>query len=232
MGSDCMFVKTRETRRRRTQETKEERASTWLILCEGKETEVNYFTGLIDEINKRGASKIKAEIVGVGRNPSGLVKFVEDCTVIRDKMLGQISIPFYKVALVFDKDEFTDNDFNNAALSQDIDIVAWSNESFELWLLLHFQYQCAALHRDQYCEKITEEFQKQGICTKKQQYKKNDKDIYMKVTSFHGSLKQALRNSKKILEDCNLRNPASINPGTTVGDLVLALAEEANFQLE
>lgn len=64
-----------------------------------------------------------------------------------------------QVWCVFDKDDFNDTDFNSAvqiALSNDFG-VAYSNQSFEYWLILHFNdHQGGGMHRDIYNDKINE----------------------------------------------------------------------------
>ena len=52
MGSDDLFKKRREERRKRKENIKNQKSSNWLIICEGTETEPNYFKGAIDELNK------------------------------------------------------------------------------------------------------------------------------------------------------------------------------------
>ena len=43
MGSDDLFKKRREERNRRKENIRKQKSSNWLIVCEGKETEPNYF---------------------------------------------------------------------------------------------------------------------------------------------------------------------------------------------
>ena len=59
---------------------KKQKSSNWLIVCEGTETEPNYFKGAIEEINKNLSAdyKLKVTIVGKGRNTVSLVKTAED----------------------------------------------------------------------------------------------------------------------------------------------------------
>ena len=233
MGKDDLFHKRRETRKKRMHNIKTTRNAKWLILCEGKETEVNYLNGLIKEINKAKGSNFNPKIIGVGRNPSGLVNFVKQCFEIRDNELGKVSIPYGKVVLVFDKDDFTDHDFNNAALqalkSSNIDFVAWSNESFELWLILHFELQSSGLGRNQYCNRLTEIFRKEKLCGQKEHYLKNDKDIYLKVASRgSGTLEKAIRNAERLLKNKDLNCPSQINPGTTMHLLVKEIIAEVD----
>ena len=69
--------------------------------------------------------------------------------------------------VVFDKDDFPENDFNSAILSarQNGFEVAYSNQAFEFWFLLHFNLYQGALHRSRY-EKNVEYFAR--ICLYKE----------------------------------------------------------------
>ena len=233
MGKENLFYKRRESRKKREHNIKTARATKWLILCEGQETEINYLNGLINELNETKGGNFRPKIIGVGKNPNGLVDFVKNCFEICDKELGKVSVPYGKVVLIFDKDDFTLNDFNTAALqakrNSEIDIVAWSNESFELWLVLHFEYQTSGLGRTQYCDKLTEIYRRERLCGKREHYLKKDKDVYLKVTSKgSGTLKKAIRNAEKLLRDKDLNNPAQINPGTTMHLLVQEIIQECD----
>jgi predicted metalloprotease with PDZ domain len=60
---------------------------------------------------------------------------------------------------VFDKDDFNDNDYNAAIQIAEVNNfeVAYSNQSFEYWFLLHFNdHQGGGMHRNSYNDKINE----------------------------------------------------------------------------
>ena len=52
MGKDDIFKKKRAERRKRKFENRQPHAHSYLIICEGKETEPNYFNGLNTKIQK------------------------------------------------------------------------------------------------------------------------------------------------------------------------------------
>ena len=112
-----------------------------LIVCEGVNTEPSYFKQF------RIASAI-IEPVGEGYNTISLVK--RAMKFAKQKKYDQ-------VWCVFDKDDFKDNDFNEAiriAQTQNFGI-AYSNQSFEYWLILHFDdHQGGGMHRNDYNEKM------------------------------------------------------------------------------
>jgi hypothetical protein len=110
-----------------------------LIVCEGENTEPSYFNQF------RIAS---VTIKGEGYNTVSLVN--------RALELSQQG-KYDKVWCVFDKDDFDDNDFNSAIrIAEDNNFgVAYSNQSFEYWLILHFNdHQGGGMHRDDYNDKI------------------------------------------------------------------------------
>jgi hypothetical protein len=117
---------------------------------------------------------------------------------------------------VFDKDDFSDRIFNAAiALAKRNDIkVAYSNQSFELWYVLHFSYLHNAITRKDYINILDE---KLG-----HEYKKNSKDIYKDLKKLQLT---AIRNAKRLLREYKPINPAKNDPSTTVHELVEQLIE-------
>jgi RloB-like protein len=100
----------------------------------------------------------RIEIDGTGRNTEDLVRYA-----INKRKSAEI--PYGHVWCVFDKDSFTDKQFNNAIQkSESNDLkAAWSNEAIELWFILHFEYLNAGISREQYITKLDEYFAVFGI---------------------------------------------------------------------
>ena len=114
-----------------------------LIVCEGENTEPSY-------LNRFRVSSATVKPVGTGYNTISLVNKAIQLT--KEKQYDQ-------VWCVFDKDDFSENDFNNAIqIAQTNSFgVAYSNQSFEYWLILHFDdHQGGGMHRDDYNEKIND----------------------------------------------------------------------------
>lgn len=111
------------------------------IVCEGENTEPSYF-------NQFRLSSAKVKSVGEGYNTISLVN--------RALELSQQG-SFDQVWCVFDKDDFNEQDFNDAiqiAKSNNFG-VAYSNQAFEYWLILHFNdHQGGGMHRNDYNDKI------------------------------------------------------------------------------
>lgn len=175
----------------------------FLIVCEGKETERNYFEAF------RVPRDVRAIAVqGVGRNTLTLV---EETKHIKEELEEQNGAPFDQVWCVFDRDSFPAQDFNEAiALAERERFkVAYSNEAFELWYLMHFDYHTAALSRQQYGDMLTQRLERK--------YRKNDPQIYMDLLR---SQEKAIRHARRLLQSYGRCNPERDNPSTTVHLLV------------
>lgn len=204
----------RQTKRR--EGTRDERPATCLIITEGTETEVNYFNNIKQIINERFRKReiqenypIKVE--GKARSTSVLVN-----EAIKRKNRENFS----DVWVVFDKDDNTD--FNEAIkLAEENGIkVAWSNESFELWLLLHFQTLNSAISRDQYITNLNKHFKSMSInngC-----YHKSIKNIFDLTKDY---VDIAIKRSEKLRDQNKIdnKNYDKMNPGTNVDILVKEL---------
>lgn len=120
-----------------------------LIMCEGAETEPTYFDRFRTE--KRLSTQL-IQIVGGerGTNPKTIVENAKK----RQKDARQEGLKFDRVWCVFDRNEHEhiEEAFNQARDNHFS--IAFSNPSFELWFLLHFEQQGAALSRKQACERL------------------------------------------------------------------------------
>lgn len=215
MGSDNLFNRRKAERQRRKENIKKQKSSTWLIVCEGEQTEPNYFIGAINEINKNieDKYKLKVRIEGKGKNTTSLVKAAED---IQNEIDGYKTrtIPYGKIFVVFDKDSFSDDAFDEAInmCNNNGYIPLWSNQAIEYWFLLHFNYIDVGMDRKMYATKINEYFKKNGLTYK---YQKNDKEIYLKLCKY-GSKENAIKNAKKIHSKHLQIRPSKAESCTTV----------------
>ena len=117
-----------------------------LIICEGEKTEPIYFESF-------NAPKDVVTIVGVGFDPLTLVQEA----IRRKQQTANSGLPYDQVWCVFDRDDWTRHCFLQAielARSKTIEI-AYSNEAFELWYLLHFDFHNTAISRDTYKARLT-----------------------------------------------------------------------------
>lgn len=121
-----------------------------LIISEGVNTEVSYF-------RQFEQPTIRLKSVGTGYNTLSLVRRAEQ---IRDEEAAK-GRHYDQVWCVFDRDDFPAQDFNEAVrLAEQLfgpGRVAYSNQAFEYWLLLHFlDHQGGAMHRRQYDDRLNE----------------------------------------------------------------------------
>lgn len=226
MGSDDLFRKRREARRERRHEYKNPKANSFLIVTEGKRTEPLYFKGIQKLIRKKiggNVDVVEMPVIDIHGEGCSTVSLIE----MTDRIVKDANIMYQNIWVVFDKDDFEDFD---QAVQKGIDKgyhVAWSNQSFEYWLYLHFDYSDSALHREDWKAKLDEIFRKYGLGSGV--YKKNYEDIYNMVNSYDG-VNTAIRNAKRRMSgfDKKACKPSEYDPGTTVYKLV----EELNQYLE
>ena len=173
-----------------------------MIVCEGEETEPNYFKSF--HVNA------DVEVVGLGNNT---LKLVQDTCRLMQKQ------DYAQTWCVFDRDSFPAGQFNEALdLAQRNGIeVAYSNEAFELWYLLHFYYHDTGISRALYGDKLTERLGKS--------YRKNDPAMYRLLEDLQPA---AIRNAQTLLDSYgDAHNPEQNNPCTTVHLLVQELNRHA-----
>jgi hypothetical protein len=167
----------------------------FLIVCEGEKTEPNYFKSF-------QVPKNVVTVRGFGRNTVTLVEKAIELKREED---------YDQVWCVFDRDSFPARDFNDAmrlANKNGIN-VAYSNEAFELWYLLHFDYCHTAIPRSEYCKRLNKLL--------RYSYEKNSDTIYEDLESLQPT---AIRNARRLLEQYVPSCPEKDNPSTTVHLLV------------
>ena len=198
----------------------------FLIVCEGKKTEPNYFRALIDDCkSQNNGAKIDKQrtkvslVTKIDEGAGGTGKLVEKTKKLKEEYKHKQQIHFDRVWLVFDKDEF--KDFNKAIEDAKKEKMncAWSNQAFELWYVLHFQCLVTGVDRKQYIEMIEDKVRKASK-SKKFKYKKNDEGFYQ-ILQEHGDEKQAVKRAQRLRgirgEE---KNYAAHNPRTEVDLLV------------
>lgn len=201
-----------------------------LIVCEGEKTEPNYFKWWQNELKniRREAAKSKAvcgidvnicsdeiDVKGEGKNTKSLVKKAIE---LKTQAKTQAKIIYTQVWCVFDRDSFPKEHYNTAieqARANDLE-VAYSNEAFELWYLLHFDYVNTGVSRAMYKKMLTKRLG--------EKYKKNDPAIYEKLLKHSkADQREAIKNAKKLLNKHAKGDYADHNPSTTVFELVESL---------
>lgn len=184
------------------------------IYCEGQSTEPQYFKAFPI------TTEYEVETVGLGRSKTALVKEVL-------KREGKIpeKDPDCEIWLVFDKDE-RGNPKDNQDFNKSIQLsekqgfkVAYSNDSFELWFVLHFKYTDADVLRGEHYDFLSNmlncNYEKVG---KNKGFSKN---LYTKLLE-----KQhiAIKNAEKLHKyHSNTQKHSDKKPYTNVHELVQEL---------
>lgn len=196
-----------------------------LIVCEGEQTEPNYFASFS---MMKNASNLVYEVTNAGGRIS-TIQVVTKAMELRDKAIRNGN-PYDAVWAVFDKDNFPDADFDSAIAKARTNNIgcAWSNEAFELWYVYHFDNRITPMSRRDYQNTITKRICAAG--KKGFKYKKNDPDMRKILAECGGNEKQAIIFSAKQEEAFPDTKYHAHNPCTTVYQLVRLLrGEDKNF---
>ena len=187
-----------------------------IIYCEGTKTEPHYLQAIVNLIKEKYRQYAKDErikldqitIKGTARSGRSLYEYAIDKTAPDTK----------KVWLVYDKDDFPAEDFNvtpilvathNKKSNTEYHAI-WSNECFELWLLLHFIPLESNLSRTEYRRKLKENDKLPG-------YKKSDTNIYDRIND---KTSIAIENAKLLNKKHGNITPSQMSPCTMMFELV------------
>lgn len=210
MGTDNLFHKKKERkasllRRRRAMK---DPYDVILIVCEGGETEPNYF----DELKRAfRLSNANVRICGIGADPLTIVNFAIE-TFRREP-------EFDRIYCVFDRDRHTTyhaalDRVRRARLGKGTRMFAIpSVPCFEFWLLLHFTYTTRAFDAspgDSICSRVIEELRKYVP-----KYRKGSQGIFGMIQD---KLDIAITNATR-LEQFH-QTSGTDNPSTQVHSLV------------
>lgn len=170
----------------------------FLIVCEGSQTEPNYFR----------AFQVPGCIVQVTDTTQRGVRLIEEA--IRHRNDDE----YDQVWCVFDRDDLRIHQIREAFhLAEREGIrIAFSNQAFELWYLLHFDYHHTAIPRQDYCTRLQSHLGS---------YNKNSADLY---TTLLRMQRTAITNARRLHQLYHPWDPATADPSTTV----YLLVEELN----
>ncbi|MBP5439625.1 MAG: RloB domain-containing protein [Fibrobacter sp.] len=193
---------------------------TFLIATEGTQTEPNYFNALKAELDKSNRFNINITVQGKGKSTTALVNKVH-------RQIEYNHQEYDRVWVVFDRDEFPDFDEAIQLAAEHKINCAWSNESFELWLLLHFKDVSERTSRKDLCDLLEEAIRNELHKTDPNalyDYSKGNIKIYEHATTLGNEAKafsraEALRNNFK----GSANAPSMQNPCTHVDELVFEL---------
>lgn len=174
-----------------------------LIVCEGEKSEPNY----LEWLRENWRVNADVEIIGKCGDPQCVVE-----RAIQEKTSRKRDNTPDLTYAIFDRDSFDVERINKAyslAKKNNIDI-AFSNESFEIWYLLHFIYFETSFDRNMLCLKLTEHMGRT--------YCKTDEAIFEEIKD---SILFAVKNAIK-LERIN--GSTQDNPYTSIHYLVRTFA--------
>jgi RloB-like protein len=201
-----------------------------LIVCEDEKTERIYF----EQFEKYfPANTVFLRVVGTGLSPLGVVeRTISEAELLRTDSNKEVDEKW----AVFDKDDAdlnatTITNFNRAFEIADAFSVqtAWSNEAFELWLLLHFKDVDpeTPLDRKEIYERLERAAQKHPAW-KNFVYKHGASEIIECVAKI-GNEQQAMQRAKRLDEYFNGKGVLESNPCTKVYHLINRLRDLINW---
>lgn len=183
---------------------------TFLILCEGESTEPHYFNAF-----KLSSATVRALSVTAG-DAMAVVK----AAIKRQQTETDKGNTFDHYWVVFDKDATSASTFSAAISLAEANgfRVAYSNQAFELWFILHFHYVSGPLHRNLYVDRLNKllpfPYSKQATVARQ---------LYQVL---HARQVVAIENARRLYESYAVamkggpRNPALEESSTTVHELV------------
>lgn len=185
---------------------------TILIVCEGKKTEPSYFSQF-----KLATATIKP--IGEGNNTLSLVN---SAIVLSQK--GN----YEQIWCVFDKDDFSNNNFNNAILIAESNNfgVAYSNQAFEYWLILHFDdHQGGSMDRKDYNSKINKLLKPFNLNYDGDKSKIITEEIFELLDGYDENIGKerkilAIERAKRNYDQFDNNNPSNAESSTTVFRIV------------
>lgn len=172
-----------------------------LILCEDEKSSRDYFAQFPVDPNQ-----VEIDCIGTGMNTDSLME-----NAIERKEKGN----YEQIWVVFDKDSFSDHQFNRAfdlAKGHNNIVACWSNECFELWYLLHFHFWNTGIGRKDLVKKL-KTLLKGG-------YDKSDTSMYSKL---YDKMDQAIENGERLAFKNGEAGTIHDNPSTHVQRLVKLL---------
>lgn len=206
-----------------------------IIACEDKESSPTYFQMIIDKLIEQKLITQDSFVIAKHNhtNPSGVLKDLKNY----ESKTGKKYSDFDYKWIVIDRDKERVNggghsieDFNKTlqiAKSKRSNFnveVAYSNDSFELWYLLHFVYRVTALERDDILKEVIKYLKAKNphkfikLDNKTIKQKNYTKLIFEELLELQDT---AINNANKLLEKYGEEhNPEKDNPSTTVHKLV------------
>ena len=209
-----------------------------IIACEDSVSSPTYFRMIVNNLIEQKIITQDSFVIAKHNNthPTGVLSDLKEYKNENGKTYKDFDYKW----IVIDRDiarvnggGHTKEDFNNAlkgakSKKSNLNIeLAYANDSFELWYLLHFEYRNTAISRDDIVKQIIQRLKKKNPHKFAKLKKDNIKqENYTKL--IFETLKPlqsvAIQNAKKLLESYGENhNPENDNPSTTIHLLVEVL---------
>ncbi len=205
-----------------------------IIACEDSVSSPTYFRMMVSSLIENKVITQDSFVIAPNKhsNPMGVLNdlknYKKDSKSYKD---------FDHKWIVIDRDSprvngggHSKEDFNNAlknakSKKSNLNIeVAYTNDSFELWYLLHFEYRNSAISRDEILTQVIKrlkEFDAYKFAKLSRDNIKQENYTRYIFETLKPLQEVAIRNTKKLLESYgNAHNPESDNPSTRVHLLV------------
>lgn len=201
-----------------------------LIACEDENTEPYYFgkyKQLFEDIWPKETLFLKP--IGTGRNSLGVVKrAIEERSILANEA-NKTTID--QTWAVFDKDDLDKSEGNRRNFIEAFELgksenvkIAYSNECFELWLLLHFEDvdKEIPLPRDEIYRRLEAALNK--VCPEAFEYDHGNSNVVNLVIQY-GDKNEAIKRAEKLcsFHSTAKHEPIDSNPNTLVFELVKEL---------
>lgn len=197
----------------------------FLIVCEDEKTEPAYFEKFKALFP---AYTLYLETVGTGRDPLGVIK-AAIAERHRLKAFSKREIDF--VWAVFDKDDADENETKIAKFEEAFILgkneninIAFSNEVFELWLLLHLidVSPATSIPRKKVYHMLQTAVRQKGGEYENFEYIHGNISI-IEILSKMGDEEKAIKRAELLLEFHDMKKPIESNPSTHIHKLVKEL---------
>lgn len=202
----------------------------FLIVCEDEKTEPSYFGQFQKQIPE---DSIFLKTIGTGRDAKGVIeKTLEEREILQTQAKREVDVTW----AVFDVDDANTNTakalrFQDAfTLGKENKIeIAYSNEVFELWLLLHIISLDSQkpLSRAEIYTLLQDNIRKISAFSNFD-YQHGKSDI-LEIVNIIGNQEDAINRADLLIQHHGNREPLNANPSTTVYLLVKDLKSWIHF---
>ena len=229
-GGDKLFKGEKGKRDFTRKKANKELVTSIIIACEDSVSSPTYFKMIIDTLKQE--RKITPHSIIVPHDghtePTGVLNNLK-----KYNKNGFTYKDYEHKWIVIDRDSggHTKENFKEALKNaknkrKDLHIdVAYSNDSFELWYLLHFDYRNTAIMRNEIIEKVIIKLKEvePHIFSKLTKYNIKEESYTKHISkALLSRQKKAIKHAKKLLNR-NHHKPEDDNPSTTVYKLVILL---------